>query len=364
MIRSLTYAISLGLTALTAVASMPTAAADNHWQLPPLPEPVTNNAVAQVETANGHYFVSLLGLDKRKTYQGVHSKGWRLKAGDSQWQPLPAIPHSLTDTLPAGRLAATAASARGKLFLFGGYTVDANHHEVSIPDVQQVDPLTGAVIARAPMPVPVDDAVSLTYRDRYIYLVSGWHNDGNVNLVQVYDSLEDSWRQASPFPGVPVFGHAGGISGNTLVICDGVKVVYHPAKRRDFDSEPACYRGDIDGENPLKIRWHTLPHPTGEARYRMAARGVDGAAAGIYFIGGSNTPYNYNGIGYNRQPASASAAGWFYDIKAGRWSTFPLNRATMDHRGLVRWQNTLYSVGGMLDGQQVTNQVIGHAISR
>lgn len=25
------------------------------------------------------------------------------------------------------------------------------------------------------MPVPVDDSVALVYRDRYVYLVSGWH---------------------------------------------------------------------------------------------------------------------------------------------------------------------------------------------
>ena len=38
------------------------------------------------------------------------------------------------------------------------------------------------------MPVPVDDSVALSYKERYIYLISGWHNDGNVNLVQVYDT--------------------------------------------------------------------------------------------------------------------------------------------------------------------------------
>jgi hypothetical protein len=38
------------------------------------------------------------------------------------------------------------------------------------------------------MPVPVDDDISLPYQSRYIYLISGWHNDGNVNLVQLYDT--------------------------------------------------------------------------------------------------------------------------------------------------------------------------------
>lgn len=47
------------------------------------------------------------------------------------------------------------------------------------------------------MPVPVDDSVSLTYQDRYIYLVSGWHKDDNVLNVQMYDSQTDIWVPAT-----------------------------------------------------------------------------------------------------------------------------------------------------------------------
>ena len=77
---------------------------------------------------------------------------------------------------------------------------------------------------------PVDDTVALVYQNRYIYLVSGWHGSGiskstgNVNLVQVFDSQQGRWFNATPFPGAPVFGHAGGIVDDQFLIVDGVKV--------------------------------------------------------------------------------------------------------------------------------------------
>ena len=51
--------------------------------------------------------------------------------------------------------------------------------------------------------MPVEDAVLLVYLDRYIYLVSGWHDLGNVNLVQVLDTANGTWQQATPWPGAP-----------------------------------------------------------------------------------------------------------------------------------------------------------------
>ena len=59
--------------------------------------------------------------------------------------------------------------------------------------------------------MPVDDTVSGVWRDRLIFLVSGWSVDANVDAVQVYDPALNRWMRATPVPGIPVFGHAGGI---------------------------------------------------------------------------------------------------------------------------------------------------------
>jgi len=211
------------------------------------------------------------------------------------------------------------------------------------------------------MPVPVDDATALVYQDRYVYLVSGWHNDGNVNLVQAYDTQTGQWQQASPFLGNPVFGHAGGIVNNTMVICDGVSVTPHNDKRRSFAAETACFKGVIDKQNPLKIDWRTLDHPTGTARYRMAAAG-DEATNKIYFVGGSTNPYNYNGIDYNGEPSNADSAIWTFDIAEETWviSKTEAVAPTMDHRGLIDINGTWVTIGGMLGAQRVTSKVTSH----
>ena len=70
--------------------------------------------------------------------------------------------------------------------------------KLSMRWVHAFDPLGGEFKERASMPVPVDDAIAVVYQDRYIYLISGWHDFGNVNLVQQYDVIADSWSQATP----------------------------------------------------------------------------------------------------------------------------------------------------------------------
>jgi len=330
--------------------------------LPALPEPVSNNAVASVTIDDKRYVFSFMGLGEDKTYKDVHNRAWLLVINNNdkplQWQALPPVPSSL---MLKGRLASVAAGVKDSVYIFGGYTVDETHNEISTPDVYKYSPTTTKYELLAPMPVPVDDASALVYQNRYVYIVSGWHNDGNVNLVQVYDTQTGQWQQASPFLGNPVFGHAGGIVNNTMVICDGVSVTPHSNKRRSFVAETACFKGKIDKENPFKIDWRTLQHPTGSARYRMAAAG-DEATNKIYFVGGSTNPYNYNGIGYNGKPSTGDGAIWTFDIAKETWaiSKTEAEAPTMDHRGLIDINGTWITIGGMLGAQHVTSKVISH----
>ncbi|MBY5991874.1 galactose oxidase [Ferrimonas balearica] len=321
-------------------------------ELPPLPEPVSNNAVAQVTTEQGTYLVSLMGLGAQKTHDAVHNRVWRLKLGEGAWQagaPVPSV-------LPLkGRLAATATAMAGEIYLFGGYTVAEDHTEISAPDSYAYNPETDQYRRLADMPVAVDDSVALAYGDRYIYLVSGWHQDGNVNLVQLYDRQTDRWRQASPFPGAAVFGQAGALVGETMVICDGVKVVAQVSQRRRFAASPECHLGIINPADPAKIQWQALPHHSGTARYRMAAV-ADGN--GVRFIGGSDNPYNYNGIGYNGTPAKPSDRWDRFDIDSGQWQSGQTGaQPTMDHRGALDLGSHWAILGGMGPQQKVLKRV-------
>ncbi len=328
-------------------------------RLADLPFPVSNNAVAVSRSGDRTLLFSFLGLGPGKTWQDTRSDAWMLEPGPDtdmarieaepasiSWKRLPDVPG------PGGRLAATAVAVAGKVYVFGGYTVAEDGSEKSVPLVHGFDPEKLRYIERAPMPVPVDDAVSLVYADRYVYLVSGWHDTDNVDLVQVYDTVEDAWQRATPFPGPPVFGHAGGISGRKLLICDGVKVIPAEDGKRKFAASPECFLGEIDAERFDVIAWRRVVHHPGPALYRMGATGMpDGR---IIFAGGSDNPYNFNGIGYDGVPSNPSDRVFAYDAKTDRWQALGrMARPSMDHRGLLALDRGYVLVGGMGEGQQV-----------
>lgn len=329
--------------------------------IPPLPMPTTNNAVAEVTIDDQQFILSFMGLKTGKGYQDVHNKAWKLALNTEspKWEEISPVPSTLK---LKGRLASVAVGIDENVYLFGGYTVASSHEEVSAPDVYQYHVPTDTYTKLPPMPVPVDDAVAFSYRDRYIYLVSGWHNDGNVNLVQVFDTVKIEWFQASPFIGEPVFGHAGGIVDNQIMICDGVRTMPSMHKRRSFAQQTACYRGEITPANPSKINWYSWFHPTDAGRYRMAAAG-DPDNDRILFVGGSLNPYNFNGIGYNGQPSSPTAEVWSYHVDKKRWEVFNSKNITMDHRGLLNLNGTWYTIGGMVTNQQVIGDVLPHVDS-
>ena len=253
-----------------------------------LPIATANNAVANLEVGGRQYLYSFSGLGAAKGRADIHARAFAVNIENADVEVLGLVPGG------KDRLASIAVGLYDRVFIFGGYTVGQDGSEVSTPEVFAFNPVTGEYQVRAPMPTPVDDSVAFTYANRYIYLVSGWHNDGNVADVQVFDSWEDRWFTATPYPGAPVFGHAGGIVGNRFVIADGVAVIGRDAKgRRQFGISEQAWLGVIDPADPAVIGWQALPDHPGPALYRMAA--VGSARLGlVIFAGGSPNPYNYN----------------------------------------------------------------------
>ena len=200
----------------------------------PLPLPVANNAVASLPLPGGTRLFSFLGLDSTKTGTGITRRAFSYDAGSNAWREIRAAPG------PTGRLAAAAAGLKGRVYLFGGYTVDAEGGEVSVPDLDIYDPSFDTYSKGRPFPLPVDDAVLGVWRDSLIFIVSGWSQRDNVPDVQIYDPAADEWQAATPIPGPPVFGHAGAIVGDAIIYCDGVRV--DPERSPRFVMAEACYR--------------------------------------------------------------------------------------------------------------------------
>jgi len=324
--------------------------------LPSLPRPASNNAVALLVGDDGVHLYSMLGLNAGKTWKDTSSETmhyFSVQGGaDGAWQNVEPVPGE------NGRLAASAISAGGDVYVFGGYTVAEDGSEQSIPAVYRLHGESGQWQHFSNMPVPVEDSMLLVYQDRYIYLVSGWHDLGNVNLVQVLDTRDGTWQQATPWPGDPVFGHSGGIAGNRFIACDGVRIVYEKGvSGRQFQPSAACWLGEISADNFRAISWQAIePHP-GLARYRMASAG-DGLGH-VFFAGGSVNPYNYNGIAYNGEPSEPEATVFSYNMIQGGWECHgALSGASMDHRGLLRYEGWFYIIGGMGMGQEVSSAVL------
>ena len=316
------------------------------------PQPISNNAVAYHKTSNTVY--SFAGIGAGKTWQDVGAQAYACNLTQKSCVSLPPLPDGI------GRLAATAQTIGDTIYILGGYSVDKDGNEASTPQVWAFDVNTQSYSRKTDMPVPVDDSVSLVYQNRYVYLVSGWHKDDNVVNVQMYDSQTDTWSPASDWPGAPVFGHAGGIVSHTMVVCDGVQIIppQTPDARRSFENISACWRGDIDPADPTRIAWHHLPTLPGKGLYRTAATGWDEAQI-ILFAGGTDNPYNYNGIGYDKNPSAPSAHVWGYDIEADDYVVFkdkPV--ASMDHRALIHLGGEQFlTFGGMDKNQNVTDRV-------
>lgn len=320
--------------------------------LPTLPHGVSNNAVAAVKRATGTYLISFNGLGEGREWHDTLTSTQVLAPDAASWTMAADVPGE------HGRLASVAVSVGEYGYVFGGYTVAEDHSEVSLPLVHRFDPVAGSFRRLADMPVPVDDAMALVYQERYVYLISGWHDSANVNLVQMYDTVTDNWKQATAYPGAPVFGHAGGMVSETMVVCGGVKIQTFESGPRAFDMNPECYRGVVRADNPRRIDWQVIDPMPGEARYRMAAVGSI-RLGGVVFVGGSDNPYNYNGIGYNGKPSEPLRSMWMFNTDSGLWNWLgDQPAATMDHRGLLPVGAGFITVGGMTAEQVVSPRVI------
>ncbi|WP_295691581.1 kelch repeat-containing protein [uncultured Maricaulis sp.] len=314
-----------------------------------LPEPVTNNAVAGVELDGRLMAYSFAGLHEGKTWRDVTADAYACDLDARTCREIGGLPDGV------GRLASVAVTVRGQIYVFGGYTVAEDGSERSTPEVWRFDPASETYTHITDMPVPVDDTVALPFRDRYIYLVSGWHDTDNVDLVQVYDVEEDHWFEATPFPGAPVFGHAGAIHPDGhMLICGGTAVVPPTTEggRRSFAAIDDCWTGQV-ADNLHAMEWQPAPPIPGGPFYRGAAF----ARGHLWiFVAATDNAYNYSGMGYDGVPSEprgdasallpalhsaamrcpAGSPTRARDSRAALWSqtnSAPLN--VMDIRGIV-----------------------------
>ncbi len=339
------------LPALLFVYLAVTLQAAENPKLSPLPVPITNNAVAMISRGKDAKIFSFMGIGAKKTWDAITNKAFQMELSTGKWEEVRPVPGV------AGRIAASAVSLHQQVVLMGGYVVDGQGGEITVSDVNVYVPLEDRWYRGEDIPVPVDDAVLGVYRERYLYLVGGWSKTDSIRNVQIYDTEKNKWMEATPIPGTPVFGHAGALVGDTIIYVDGAYRNPTGATPKYLSSN-ACWMGKISKSDITKIEWTKLPEHPGSARYRIAAGGSEKDNR-IYFSGGTDNPYNFNGIGYDGKPSEPSPVTFAFNLKSGKWETINENTPdpTMDHRGLLSTPYGLLIVGGMAKGQQVTPKV-------
>jgi N-acetylneuraminic acid mutarotase len=318
-------------------------------KIPPMPGAASGNAVAALK--NGIEVYSLMGVGPKKTWDDISNKMYVLRFKTGKWTAGPPVPGV------AGRLGASAVGVRGQVFLFGGYTVDGQGNEYTVGDVNSFVADEHRWYRGADIPVPVDSAVIGMNHDRYIYLIGGRSKNGPVNNVQVYDAEKNVWNQGTPFPGTPVFGHAGGLADDTIVFVDGAKK--NPAAGNSYVASDECWMGKIDHKDPNKIVWSKLPPHPGSGRFGIVA-GAGEHDRRILFSGGTTTPHNFKGLDYGGKLAEFSPATFVFEVHGSRWDTIVEDTFDVraDSQGILSTPLGPLILGGMLKNGAISARVL------
>lgn len=321
------------------------------WQITPLataPERITNNAVAEGFVNGVPYIYTFGGLDSTKSYTGIHLRSYRYNTMTNVWDTIAALP----DTL--GKIAAGANRVKDKIYIIGGYHVYANGGEASSNKVHIYDVNSNTYLADgADIPVAIDDQVQAVWRDSLIYVVTGWSNTGNVSSVQIYNPSSDTWQVGTSVGNsnnFRSFGASGAIVGDTIYYFGGASMA------GSFNIQIYFRRGIINPANPSQITWSSFTW-MGMNGYRMAATTALGK---VFWLGGSNTTYNYNGIAYNGSGGvSPNGRSLYYDRSDHSFDAEFGYDLPMDLRGIGNVSDTVkYLVGGMKAGQMLSNETL------
>ena len=319
----------------------------NWTVLDTMPIPISNNAVAYGNVSGEDYVFSFGGIDTTKIYSGITQRSFKYHTQTGTWSEILPLPSSLPN------IAAAASTVKNKIYIIGGYHVYSNGNEVSSNEVIIYNPNTDTYEPNgASIPTPIDDHVQCVWRDSLIYVITGWSNTTNVPKVQIYNPALNTWQSGTDTPNsvdYKVFGASGTIIGDIIYYFGGAKT------GGSFPATNKLRKGIIDSNNPTNIIW-TLEENAPNNAYRSACVSHGN---NVFWIGGSATSYNYNGIAYNGSGGVMPNSQimryqtYYHDWYAGNGTPYQV----MDLRGAAQMSPTTWIIcGGMDENQEVTNR--------
>ncbi len=315
-----------------------------------LPEPVTNSAVIAATVEDTPYIYTFGGLDSSKKYSGIHLKSWRYNTLSGRVERLEDVPDG------RGKIAMAASKVDSIIYIIGGYHVYASGREKSSAKMHRFNLKSNHFIQDGPdLLYPIDDHVQVVYKNRYIYVITGWMNTHNVPFVQIYDPETNQWTEGTKLPNTQsykAFGASGCVVGDTIYYLGGA------SDQGRFEIRRFLRKGVIDSQNNQRIRWSTSEVMDFGGTYRAASACVGGIPT---WIGGSGQTYNYDGISYAGH-RGVPPLQLIYEKRKAEGEAFrsvELKGLPMDLRGIgLVNDSTLYVLGGMGEAQKVRRQIL------
>ncbi|MBE0434015.1 T9SS type A sorting domain-containing protein, partial [candidate division WOR-3 bacterium] len=168
----------------------------------------------------------------------------------------------------------TANFINGKFYRLGGTIVFAN----PLQRLDILDPPSSWTAGATP-PVGFLDQITGVYKDSLLYVFGG----GNwsmtpVTAVYIYDTYNNYWDVATPFPAPGRGAMAGGIIDSFAILAFG----YTAANAYDNN----YIVGVIDQANPMSITWGSWAPIPGAQGCRRVPSGVDDVNGQLWVIGG------------------------------------------------------------------------------
>jgi len=311
-----------------------------------LPIKTTNQAISEGFINNKIYLYSFGGLDSTKLFSGIHKRSFRFDIENEFWTEIASLP----DTL--GKIANAASRINDTIYIIGGYHVFANGSEKSSNKVHRFDIKKNTFLNDgAPIPIPIDDHVQVVWKNKLIYIITGWSDKENVPNVQIYNPQKNSWFVGTPVPNNHIyksFGASGTIIGDTIYYFGGA------AMGENFSIQNYMRKGIINPNNPTEITWSYQVVDPLSTGYRMASTKINKTP---YWFGGSSKTYNFNGIAYNASGGVNPNQRILSLINKKFNKSFNKN-ISMDLRGIADIDDsTKYIIGGIEKNQNVSNKV-------
>ncbi len=247
---------------------------------------------------------------------------------------------AVAPSLPSARHHPAVATARGRVYAFGGYQEAAGGQWRNIASVQVFDGRQWT--PGLALPGPQAETVALSVGDA-VHLIGGrapladanarWQDQGDVATHRVFDAREGRWREARPAPNARNSA-AGAVIAGKLYVAGGRTV-------------RGGNLGTLERYDPPTDRWDTLsPMP----------RGAGGLAAGViggrlYVFGGEH----FTGGG------GVYPNTWRYEPATDRWtlaSAMPTPRHGLAAASLERGGVILTIGGARRVGADQTSDVV------